>query len=151
MRVSFELRPITESWPPVPSERLWALRLDDGRFRVTTAPWFVADIAVGDVILAATRNDDALWATERVESAGHVTIRLIPRKEGPLGGDPDAVAATLAPLGIVAQPMNKYGIMALDLPAVIDFSVTKSFLIEGATNGNWYFEEGCVNDDWIAS
>ena len=151
VQISFQLRPITERWPPVPSERLWADPLGDDRFRIASTPWFIADIAIGDIVTAATRNDEALWAVERVEAGGHITIRVVPRKDGPLGGDAQTIADTLAPLGVVIQGMDGHGILAADVPATADLAAVKARLIAGETELDWHFEEGCISDAWIAA
>ena len=151
IQVSFQLRPVNETWPPVPSERLWAQPLGDGRFRIASTPWFISDIAIGDIVAAATRNDEAIWATDRLEASGNVTIRVIPRKDGPLWGDPQAVVDGFVALGAVAQGINQHGILAFDIPASADLSAVKAFLVACAAQANWYFEEGCVSDAWTSA
>lgn len=151
IQISFHLRPVTETWPPVPSERLWAMPLGDGRYRIASTPWFIAEIAVGDVVTAAPRNDEALWAIDRVEAAGHVTLRVIPRKEGPLAGDAQAVVDAFTALGVVSQGINQHGILAMDVPSGIDLAAVKAFLLAGELDGTWFYEEGCVTDAWVAA
>jgi hypothetical protein len=84
-RVVFELA-VEDGWPPVGSERVWAHHLGGDRYRIANAPWFVRDLAVGDVVRAqAPGSGSHPVCAEVVERSGHVTIRLICYRRGPLG------------------------------------------------------------------
>ncbi|MCW2498014.1 DUF4265 domain-containing protein, partial [Jatrophihabitans sp.] len=50
-RVIFEIE-VIDGWPPVSSERLWAFSLGDDIYRIDNAPWFVRDLAIGDLVEA---------------------------------------------------------------------------------------------------
>ena len=57
VKVRFKLDVDHDGWPPAESEGLWAEPLGDDTFRVDNTPWFVRNLASGDVVrlsLAAT-------------------------------------------------------------------------------------------------
>ncbi|MGO4604582.1 DUF4265 domain-containing protein [Terrabacter sp. 2YAF2] len=81
----FELA-VEDGWPPVGSERAWAFHLGEDRYRIDNPPWFVPDLAVGDVVRAeASQPDSHPVFKEIVQRSDHVTIRLICFRDGPLG------------------------------------------------------------------
>lgn len=41
--------------------------------------------------------------------------------------------------------------VALDIPADADHKSVKAELQRGEADGLWYFEEGCVSDDWLSN
>jgi len=77
-----------DGWRPVGSERLWALPLGENRYRIDNVPWFVRDLAVGDVVIAKSedRGSHPVFA-ELVQRSDHVTVRLICFRGGLLEGD----------------------------------------------------------------
>ena len=52
VHVIFPLEVDVDGWPPVSAERVWAFDLGDGRFRIDNPPWFVRNLAVGDIVEA---------------------------------------------------------------------------------------------------
>jgi hypothetical protein len=127
---------------------LWAEPLGGGQYRIDNTPWFVRDLAAGDIVMAADE-DGVLWATERVQWSGRLTLRVIPWLEGPLRGDRRAVLDLFAPLGVTGEGVARYGIVALDVPAAADLQAVKTLLLAGDADGRWDYEEGCVSDSWL--
>lgn len=94
--VTFGMTPDEEGWPPIGSETLWAQPLGEGRYRLDTVPFFVPDLAVGDVVTAAPDDDGRLWAQRRESTGGHGTIRVIPLLDGSLLGSTQALVSALS-------------------------------------------------------
>src|SRR5689334_10402683 len=90
--------------------------LGGGRYRIDNVPWFVRDLAVGDVVRAQAPSDDAhpVFA-EVVERSDHVTIRLICFRSGPLEGDLTRALAPFTALGVYGEGASQYGMVALDI------------------------------------
>ena len=148
VKVRFSLPVNSDGWPPVSSEGLWAQTLGNDEFRIDNTPWFVRNLAAEDVVRALAGSDGVLWATERVRWSGRCTIRVIPRQDGPLAADRQAVLDAFAPFGVSGEGIAQYGMVALDVPAEADLSLVKALLHAGEADGRWHFEEGCIGDEW---
>ena len=61
------------------------------------------------------------------------------------------LAAELAPLGVTGEGADPaYPLVALDIGPGIDRAAAKRLLVEGQADGRWYYDEGCVDDEWRA-
>ena len=149
-KVRFALDQDDGGWPPVKSEGLWAVPLGGDRFRIDNTPWFVRGIAADDVVEALAGSDGVLWATQRLESGGRQTIRVIASIDGSLNGDPVAVRAQFIPLGLTGEIAPEYRMVALDVPPATALAPVKALLVAGERDGRWDYEEGCVNEEWLA-
>jgi hypothetical protein len=150
VRVEFQLDHDDDGWPPATTERLWAVPLGEGLVRIDNIPWFVRNIAFGDIVQTRTDPDGGLWAAERIQWSGHCTIRVVPFDDGALAGSRQAVLAALAPLGVEGEGIERFGLVALDVPPAVDLGAVKRLLGRGAKDGWWDYEEGCVSDAWLA-
>lgn len=139
-----------EDWPPVESEGLWAQQLGDARYRINNIPWFARNLAVEDEIKAVAGSDGVLWAVEKVNWSGHLTIRVIPFSEGPLAGSLQAVLDAFSPLGVDGEGIEQYGMVALDIPPEVALVPVIIALRKGEADSWWDFEEGCVSDEWCS-
>lgn len=148
-RVRFALERDETGWPPVESEGLWAQPVGPGRFRLENTPWFVRGVAADDIVQAEADEAGTLWFVDVVERSGRVVVRVIPRRDGPLHGDRQAVLDAFAPLGVsgegMATPVN---IVALDIGPGAPIASVKALLERGESEGLWHYEEGCISDEW---
>lgn len=151
VKIRFRLEVDDDGWPPVGSEGLWGEPVGQDSYRIDNTPWFVRNLASGDVVRALAGDDGVLWATGRLEWSGHCTIRVIPIGTGPLRGDRQAVLDAFAPFGVTGEGIEQYGMVALDVPPDADAQRVRSLLIEGESDGRWHFEEGCVGDAWLST
>ena len=149
VKVRFSLQRV-DGWPPVESEGVWAEPLGDDLYRVDNTPWFVRNLASNDVVKALAGSDGVLWAVEREQWSGRLTIRVIPSRTGPLQGDRQAVLDAFRPLGITGEGMGQYNIVALDIPPEADLRAAKDLLRTGEADGRWDYEEGCVTETWAS-
>ena len=151
VKVRFKLDQDEDGWPPVTSEGLWAEPLGEEKYRINNTPWFVRNLAADDVVIAVPAADGVLWATGRVQWSGRFTLRVIPAREGPLGGDLRAVVDAFKPFGVSGEGARQYGIVALDVPPDADLSSIKRLLRAGEADSRWDYEEGCIDDAWITA
>jgi hypothetical protein len=85
--VVFELEVDEDGWPPVGGERVWAFDLGDDLYRIDNVPWFVRDLAVGDVVVAVPPGPENHPVFRRIHTRSeHLTIRIICFRGGPLAG-----------------------------------------------------------------
>lgn len=147
--VVFPLEVDGEGWPPVGAERVWAFELGDDCYQIDNPPWFVRDLAVGDVVRARAVADEQHPMFEAlIRPSEHLTIRIICFRSGPLEGSLRAVLDRFVPLGTYAEGVAQYGMVALDVPPGADKRAIYQELLRGASDGSWDWEEGRTNDEW---
>ncbi|NTW42798.1 MAG: DUF4265 domain-containing protein [Cellulomonadaceae bacterium] len=148
-RVRFALERDESGWPPAESEGLWAQLAGPGRFRLDNTPWFVRGVAAGDIVEAEPDEAGTLWFVDVVERSGRVVVRVIPRRDGALRGDRQAVLDAFAPLGVSGEAMaSPVSIVALDIGPDAALAPVRALLERGEAEGLWHYEEGCVSDEW---
>ena len=131
-------------------ETLWASRLGDYQYRLDNIPWYVRGIACYDVVEAVTFNPDEVPTFTRViEHSGHMTIRLIPSGER-TAPTLLAVLAEFDQRGAAGEVDPHRGLIALDIPPTAALSPLKEHLLRGFAEGRWDYEEGFVDDRWLA-
>lgn len=108
------------------------------------------DLAAGDVVhaVAATAETHPIFRGV-IERSGHVTVRLIGLRDGPLGGDWSRASAPFTALGVYAEGMAQYAMLALDIEPDAPMNEVITVLRDGVANGSWEYEEGRVTDDWV--
>lgn len=149
VKIRFRLPQDEDGWPPVESEGVWAEPLGGDNYKIANTPWFVRGLATDDIVAAVADSDGVWWATERVRWSGRLTVRVIPWDDGPLHGNRKAVLDAFAPLGVTGEGVEKFGIVALDIPPDADLRAVKMLLSAGQSDGRWDYEEGCVSDAWL--
>ncbi|MEU7856185.1 DUF4265 domain-containing protein [Nonomuraea sp. NPDC049141] len=150
VRVVFDLEP-EDGWPPARTERLWAVRVGNDRVRLGNTPFFARGFALGDVVVVAPDEDGVLWVKQAVEYSGNCTIRIIPAEGGHQVEVRQAVLDAFAPFGIEGEGIEQFGLVALNVPSAAEISAVKRFVIQGAEEGRWHYEEGCVTPEWRAT
>ncbi|NEA75040.1 DUF4265 domain-containing protein [Streptomyces sp. So13.3] len=147
VQVTYQLEQ-NDEWPPVGSERLWAIRLSPNLVRIESAPWFVQDISLGDIVRTTTDPNDELRAVEKISWSGNCTVRVIPFQSGPLAGSLQAVLEKFSPLDVYGEGIEKFGMVALTIPLSADAMAVKGLLIQGFDLEWWDYEESCVGEAW---
>jgi Domain of unknown function (DUF4265) len=147
--VIFELD-AEDGWPPVASERVWAYDVGDSRYVIDNVPWFVHDLAVGDLVRAVSPDSQSHPIFQRhLDRSDHVTIRLICFRDGPLGGDLALAMEPFTRLGVYAEGVAQYGMLALDVKPGDPLDHIAAALRAGVANGSWEMEEGRITQAWI--
>jgi hypothetical protein len=74
---------------------------------------------------------------------------VIPRDDGQLGGDRQAILDVFEPLGVGAEGMSSpVNMVALDIGPDAPLSSVQSLLATGESEGRWYYDEGCISEEW---
>ena len=134
---------------PAQSEGLWAEPVEGNLYRLDNTPWFARGVAADDVIEAQTDANGVLWFVQVLERGGRIVVRVIPRDDGPLGGDRQGILDVFEPLGVEAEGMaTPVNMVALDIGPDAPLSAVKSLLGAGESEGRWFYEEGCTSDEW---
>jgi hypothetical protein len=109
----------------------------------------VRGVAADDVFEAQTDANGVLWFVQVRERGGRNVVRVIPRDDGPLGGDRQGILDVFEPLGVEAEGMaSPVNMVALDIGPDAPLSAVKSLLAAAESDGRWFYEEGCTNDEW---
>ncbi|MEV7025346.1 DUF4265 domain-containing protein [Kitasatospora sp. NPDC093558] len=151
VKVHFPLDVDEDGWPPVGVESVRAVDLGDGTVRVANAPWFAQGIASGDVVRVELDEDGVRWAEETVEASDHCTIRLIVLQDGGSTEARQAVLDDFHRLGTTGEGIERFGMVALDVPPSADLPRIRALLERGDAEGRWDWEEGCVTAAWTAA
>lgn len=103
MKVRFALERDADGWPPAETEGLWAEELEKGLYRLDNTPWFVCGVAADDLVEARPDADGVLLFSRAVRRGGRIIVRAIPRGDGPLSGDRQALIQAFESLGVGAD------------------------------------------------
>lgn len=148
--VIFELAVDEDGWPPAASKRVWAFHLGGDEYRIDNPPWFVPDLAVGDVVRAHAPDAQSQPVfVEVVRRSDHVTIRLIVFRRGPLEGDLGRALEPFTALGVYGEGAPQYGMLTLDIEPTAPLAEIVSTLRRGSEDGSWEYEEARMTQAWI--
>lgn len=148
VKVRYRLVQDNDGWPPATSEDVWAELVEPEVARVDNIPWFVQNLAVGDLIKVAEIEDGIFRPVQRIRWSGNCTIRIIPLR---LEGQFDSIEKVIDLFqlhGVSVEGIRQYGILALSIPSDADFGTIKRLLASGEERGIWTYEEGCVGAGW---
>ncbi|MFC1415602.1 DUF4265 domain-containing protein [Streptacidiphilus cavernicola] len=91
------------------------------------------------------------WAGETVRASENCTIRLIVLKDGGSAAARQSVLEVFHRLGTTGEGIEKYRMVALDVPPGADLPRIQKLLQHGAAKEWWHWEEGCVTAAWRAA
>jgi hypothetical protein len=139
-KIVFRLEPDEDGYPPVGYESVWADRLPDGTYRIDNLLWYSYDAAWGDIV-SAKEADGELFFDELVSPSGNSLLRVIVYKED----DVPVLINKLKPLGCDCERNGR--LVAVNVPAGVDYSPIFQFLMAGQERGSWGFEEAVLGHD----
>jgi Domain of unknown function (DUF4265) len=151
VKVVFELARDEDGWPPAASEGLWAVPVSPDVVRLDNTPFFARGVAADDLIRVRREADGRLRAAGLLEWSGHCTIRIIVFRDGQLGGSRQQVLDMFAPLGATGEGIERYAMVALDIPPDAEIAAIRRLLLRGQRDGWWDYEEGCIGPAWQAA
>ncbi|MEF2528970.1 MULTISPECIES: DUF4265 domain-containing protein [Streptomyces] len=151
VKVHFRLDVDEDGWPPAGIESLWAVDLGDGTVRLDNTPWFVRGVASDDIIRVDVDDEGVRWAGETVRASENCTIRLIVLKDGGSAAARQSVLEIFHSLGTTGEGIEKYRMVALDVPPKANLPKIRQLLEHGDAKGWWHWEEGCVTAAWKAT
>lgn len=129
-----------DQWHGYATERLWAERLEDERYRLRNAPFFVFGVSAEDVVLATQESSGQLIFREVDARGGHSTYRVIIAR-GVVLGDFEKSWKSLQDLGCTYEE-GPGRLRAIDVPPSADIYEVYQRLEAGEDAGVWDFEEG---------
>lgn len=142
VRVVFELDvDVDESgeiWPPVDRERLWAVSLPNGNFRLDNVPFFAPGYAAEDEVDAKLNSHGELVVNSVVRPSGRSTVRLFAK-----GGISAELLDSFVKVGCSIELSPIEGHVALDVPKRRLKKVLK-IIRRGFEDGIWDYEEACL-------
>ncbi|WP_371776979.1 DUF4265 domain-containing protein [Streptomyces sp. NBC_01438] len=148
VKVHFRLEVDEDGWPPASIESLWAVKLGNGTVRLDNTPWFVRGVASGDIVRVKLEDDGVLYARETIQSSRNCTIRLIVLKDEGSAAARQTVLETFHRLGTTGEGIERFRMVALDVPPEADLPKIRKLLEHGAAKEWWHWEEGCVTSAW---
>ncbi|MBF6456499.1 DUF4265 domain-containing protein [Nocardia cyriacigeorgica] len=151
VKVHFRMDIDEQGWPPASIESLWAIDLGDGTVRLDNTPWFVRGIARGDIIAVQPDDDGLLWAGDVVQPSDNCTFRLIVLKDDGSAAARQSVLDIFHRLGTTGEGIERFRMVALEVPAHADLPKVRELLEHGAEQSWWHWEEGCVTAAWRAT
>ncbi|MEU1502180.1 DUF4265 domain-containing protein, partial [Streptomyces sp. NPDC005732] len=92
-----------------------------------------------------------LWAGETVEPSQNCTIRLIVLKDDGSAAARQCVLEVFHRLGTTGEGIERFRMVALDIPPQADLLKIRELLEHGETKEWWHWEEGCVTAAWEAT
>lgn len=147
IQVEFALDRDEEGWPPVDREKIWANALSPDVVQVDSIPWFVRNIALGDLISVRPSREGAAAFIEKLKWSGNCTVRIVP-----LGDDSKAgirgVIERISGFGVELEVLGQFGLVAANVRPSVDLVGLKEALDLGEKQGLWSYEEGCVGGAW---
>lgn len=118
-------------------EQVWARR-DADLFEVCCIPFFVHNLALGDVVRTEARAGRTHLITEVVRPSGHWTFRLWLRKSNE---DRMTVESEFVLLGALSEWASEH-LLALDAGGAALAQVIADALAQGERAGRWMYETG---------
>jgi hypothetical protein len=114
-------------------------------------PWFVRGIACGDIVAAEPDEEGVRWAGGVVRRSENCTIRLIVFRDGGSGAVRQSVINAFQELGVDGEGIERFGMVALDVPPTADLAKVQRLLNHGVAEERWDMEEGCITAQWRAA
>lgn len=139
-KIVFRLEQDEDGYPPVGYESVWADRLADGTYRIDNLPWYSYDAACGDIV-SAKEIDGELFFDELVKPSGNTLLRVVVYQEEDVPG----LVNDLKPLGCDCERNGR--LVAVNVPAGVDYAPIFRLLMAGQERGSWGFEEAVLCHD----
>ncbi|MFE9181386.1 DUF4265 domain-containing protein [Streptomyces sp. NPDC007126] len=148
VKVHFRMDIDEDGWPSASVESLRAVDLGDDTVRLDITPWFVRGVASDDIIRVEIDDEGIRWAGETVRPAENCTIRLIVLKDGGSAAAGQSVLESFHKLGTTGEGIERFRMVALDVPPGADLPRTESFWNTVRRRAGGIGKEGCVTAAW---
>jgi len=132
-----------DGYPPAGSERLWALQLEEGRYKVDNIPFFARDLALGDIVSAIPEEgaeEGVLRYQQVLQPSGHSTFRILVQDESQV----PEVCRLLEQLGCDTERSHLPRLVAIDIPPSVSLEAVREALSPGHAQERWEHEESCL-------
>lgn len=132
-----------DGYPPVGSERLWALHVGEGRYQIDNIPFFARDLAWGDVVSAVPEEgaeEGVLRYDQVLQSSGHSTFRILVHDETQMS----ELCGLMERLGCDTERSHLPRLVAIDIPPSVPLAAVRQALSPGVSQERWAYEESCI-------
>jgi hypothetical protein len=134
-----------DGYPPVSSERIWALETSKGHYKLDNIPFFARELALGDIVSAVPEEgaDEGILRYQQViEPSGHSTFRVLVYDETQV----QEVCSLLERLGCGTEQSHLSRLVAIDIPPTVSLETVRQALEPGRAQERWDYEEACLGD-----
>jgi hypothetical protein len=121
------------------TETMWTLKREDG-YEIDNIPFYVKELALGDVVSARVEVDGTLWFSKLVRPSGHSTIQLWFSSEH----DVQPVRDELKRMGCASEVSDLPRLIAVDVPPSVSYAKVKEFLDRQERAGTFEYQEACL-------
>ncbi|WP_192558477.1 DUF4265 domain-containing protein [Pseudomonas allokribbensis] len=139
-KVFFRLA-VTDDYPPVSSESVWAERLASGAFIVRNIPFYSKDACLDDEVLVKPGADGEHYFERVITSSGNSTIRIVFFDAGK--AHVSAVLGSLVNIGCTWEGMSKR-FFSVNIPANVPLGEMIEKLADGEEKGWLDYEYGLL-------
>jgi len=124
-------------WHGSATERLWAERIGNSRYRLRNSPFFAFGVSAEDIVFGDETDSQIIFKAVSIRG-GHSTYRLMiaTKRENA------AFAKHWEPLQRLGCSYEEGRVLAVDVPPAADVYAVYKLLEEGEAAGVWEFEEG---------
>jgi hypothetical protein len=132
-----------DGYPPAGSERLWALQVEEGRYKIDNIPFFARDLALGDIVSAIPEEgaeEGVLRYQQVLQPSGHSTFRILVNDESEV----PEVCRLLEQLGCGTERSHLPRLVAIDIPPSVPLEAVREALAPGHSQERWEHEESCL-------
>jgi hypothetical protein len=132
-----------DGYPPLGSERLWALQVGEGRYQLDNIPFFARDLAWGDVVSAVPEEgaeEGVLRYDQVLQPSGHSTFRILVHDETQVS----ELCGLLEHLGCDTERSHLPRLVAMDIPPSVPLATVRQALSPGVSQERWEYEESCL-------
>jgi hypothetical protein len=138
VKILFRIERDEDGYPPEDAESVWAVPVEGG-YQIDNVPFFVRDIALGDIVSAEPAHDGMLEFTgEVIRRSGHSTYRVLLREQRE--GDPDTSIEELKSLGLGVE-MDLDCLLAVDVPPHVPLDKIRTYFFHKIDTGEWEVQE----------
>jgi hypothetical protein len=122
--------------PPKEFEQLWARQIDDVHFEICCIPYFLYDVALGDIVRCFSDGSNLLQ--EVVRPSGRYVFRAIFTNKTE---DVDDIVQQLQLMGVLMEWSSR-GWMAMDVEDRVQAQILADYLAELEDHGRLKYETG---------
>ncbi|MGY2442975.1 DUF4265 domain-containing protein [Pseudomonas sp. SDO52101_S400] len=139
-KVFFRLA-VTDDYPPVSSESVWAERLGSGAFIVRNIPFYSKDACLDDEVLVKPGTDGEHYFERVITSSSNSTIKIVFLDAGK--AHVSAVLGSLVYIGCTWEGMSKC-FFSVNIPADVPLDEMIEKLADGEEKGWLDYEYGLL-------
>ena len=138
-KISFELEPDADGYPPDRWESLWASEEEVGFYRMDNIPFYAKGISSEDMVTALP-NEGRLQFERLVRPSGNSVVRLYVSDVSDMQATRDAFRE----LGCESELHSNPKFVAVEIPTAVTAYPVDELLEAGAKSGRWEYEWGVL-------